>query len=115
MKKKSVKELAGTVKKPTIHKVDVSATEAERIVKNARGVLVLTNNDHQYQKGDLIAFEAMEGGYMSLRDPFNPINDQLYEVTYVYSGRGVEQGYVVVSIKYYDGAEDKYGVEDIDG
>lgn len=112
MKKKSIKELSGTVKKPTIHKVDVSATEAGRIVKAARGVLVLANNDHQYQKGDLISFEAMEEGYMSLRDPFNPINDQLYKVNYVYSGRGVEQGYVVVSIEYYDGAEDEDGVED---
>lgn len=115
MKKKGIKELAGTVKKPTIHKVDVSATEAERIVKAARGVLVLANNDHQYQKGDLIRFEAMEEGYMSLRDPFNPINDQLYKVNYVYSGRGVEQGYVVVSIEYYDGTEDEDDVEGING
>lgn len=106
MKKNSIKELAGSVEKPTIHKVEVSATEAERIVKAARGVVILRNNDHQYQRGDLIAFTAMDKYCPSLHDTFNPINDQLYKVTYVYSGRGVEQGYVVVSVEYYDEKSD---------
>ena len=105
MKKNTNKKLAGSVKKPTMHEVEVSATEAGRIVKAARGVLVLRNNNHQYQRGDLISFTAMEDELPSLRDSFNPINDQLYEVTYVYSGRGVEQGYVVVAVEYYDDAE----------
>lgn len=105
MKKNIDKKLASSGMKPTKHKIEVSATEAGRIVKAARGVLVLRNSNHQYQRGDLISFTAMEDYSPSLRDTFNPINDQLYEVAYVYSGLGVEQGYVVVAVEYYDDAE----------
>lgn len=93
--------------KALTHKVEVSATEAGRIVHAASGVLVLENNRHQYQKGDLIRFDAVEDGYMGLRDSFNPIHDQIYEVDYVYSGRGIEPGFVVVSIHYKCAAKEE--------
>ena len=104
--KKTIRELKGSVKNASVHSVEVSETEANRIVNSGSGVLVLSTGYHQYQKGDIIKFDAMEDDCPSLRDTFNPINDQLYIVTYVYSGRGVEHGYVVVAVEYYKSTDE---------
>ena len=54
-------------------------------------------NDRGYQKGDLIEFEAVGIGG-SILDP-NPMEGKQYKITFVQSGRGLQEGFVVLSIK----------------
>ena len=57
-------------------------------------------DDRYYQKGDLIKYQATTNiddstsCYRYL--DHHPINKRVYEITYVYRGPGVEQGYVVL-------------------
>lgn len=56
----------------------------------------IRENDRGYQKGDRVVFEPY-----SPSDPFvkHPISDKVYEITYVLSGWGLKNGYVVFGIK----------------
>ena len=85
--------------KPSIHNARVKENIADRILKDARGVLVLENNDRQYQKGDILTFTVEEEG-IGLENTWHGLKEQAYEVTNVYSGRGIEPGYVVLLIDY---------------
>ena len=85
--------------KPSVHNAIVKENIANRILKDARGVLILENNDRQYQKGDLITFTVEEEG-ICLENTWHGLKEQAYEVTNVYSGRGIEPGYVVLLIDY---------------
>ena len=55
-------------------------------------------DDRYYQKGDLIQYQAItntdSGAYRYIDN--HPINKRVYEITYVYRGQGVEQGYAVL-------------------
>lgn len=53
----------------------------------------IRENDRGYQKGDRVVFQPYE--------PFvkHPISDKVYEITYVLSGWGLKNGYVVFGIK----------------
>lgn len=56
-------------------------------------------NDKYYQKGDLIQYSVITN--LDSNVPNMPIvthllNNIIYEITYVYSGPGVEQGFVVL-------------------
>lgn len=58
-------------------------------------------NDRNYQKGDLVCYQAVEqggNGYVSMVDS-HPINNRVYEILYVYSGDGLEKNIVVFSDK----------------
>jgi len=87
-------------KKAITHEVDVSATIANRMVDNATGVLILENNGHQYQTGEFISFHVVEDGYGSLTDIGNPLMEQIWIIKEIYSGRGIEPGYIVVLVNY---------------
>lgn len=54
-------------------------------------------NDRGFQAGDEVCFKVMKEHYM------NPIpsqlNEKVYKITYVLSGWGIENGYVVFGIK----------------
>ena len=52
-------------------------------------------NDRGYQKGDYVKFHVHEGR----RIIHEPIEEKLYEITYVLSGWHIEHGYVVFGIK----------------
>lgn len=56
----------------------------------------IRENDRGYQKGDRVVFQPYEPS-----DPFvkHPISDKVYEITYVFSGWGLQNGYVVFGIK----------------
>ena len=86
---------------PVKYKLDVYERIADRIVQESMGVIIAENNNHQYQKGDLLEFNVLEEGYGALHCMGHPLNDQIYEVTGAYTGRGIEQGYVVLLVKYW--------------
>lgn len=53
-------------------------------------------NDRNYQIGDLICFQPVG----LLHQPVeHPVNDKIYEITYVLSGWGIQEGFVVFAIK----------------
>lgn len=54
-------------------------------------------NDRGYQKGDYICFmPILDNGEIARK---HPIVNKRYVITYVLSGWGIEQGYVVLGIK----------------
>ncbi len=54
-------------------------------------------NDRGYQTGDTVSFIPYSG---MMRD-FHEIKDEMYEITYVLSGWGIKENYVVFGIKPY--------------
>lgn len=52
-------------------------------------------NDRGYQKGDLVQFKAQDG-FLSMH---HSINNETFVITYVLSGYGLKDGYVVFGIK----------------
>lgn len=58
-------------------------------------------NDRGYQKGDLVKFHVFEGR----KNVIEPIDDMLFEITYVLSGWHIGDGYVVFSFRLYKEAE----------
>ena len=52
-------------------------------------------NDRNYQRGDHVIFTAVVNG----KKINHPINKEQYEITYVLSGWGLKDGYVVFGIK----------------
>lgn len=53
-------------------------------------------NDRGYQKGDTVKFTCVDKQYLKIN---HPINDKLYEITYVLNGWGIKNGFVVFGIK----------------
>lgn len=51
-------------------------------------------NDRGYQKGDLVKFHVI-----NRKNVVEPLDDKVYEITYVLSGWHIEPGYVVFGIK----------------
>ena len=59
----------------------------------------IRENEEGYQKGDVIRFKVFASEYFS--HPEHPLNDKLYEITYVLSGWGLQDGYVALGIRPY--------------
>ena len=54
-------------------------------------------NDRGYQKGDLVKFRVFDGR----RNVIEPLDDMVFEITYVLSGWHIDDGYVVFAFKPY--------------
>lgn len=54
-------------------------------------------NDRGYQKGDLIKFTAISRHGVPYM--YEKLESRVYEITYVHSGLGLKEGYVVLGIK----------------
>lgn len=53
------------------------------------------NNDRGYQKGDRVQYRVVDNCSISIG---HPLNDKTYEITYVLSGWGINEGYVAFGI-----------------
>ena len=58
----------------------------------------IRSNDRGYQKGDYVKFIPYDG-YCATE---HPVSEKLYRITYVISGFGLKNGYVVFGIKEVD-------------
>lgn len=56
----------------------------------------IRKNDEDYQKGDVLKFKVMDNEHS--HNPTHPLNDREYEITYVLSGWGIQEGYVALGI-----------------
>jgi len=79
----------------TEHHIKIQQEFADAIISGEK-TFEIRMNDRGYQKGDLIRFQVMDG-YFS--NTFHPLNDKVYEITYVLSGWGLCEGYVGLAIK----------------
>ena len=79
----------------TIHELKIQEDFASAVYVGDK-TFELRYNDRGYQKGDLIKFTAV--GKMSLKT-YHPINDLLYEITYVINGWGLKEEYVALAIR----------------
>ena len=57
----------------------------------------LRRNDRGYQRGDLIQFEVVN--FAGNPIPYHEIEEKTYQITYVISGWGREEGFVALAIK----------------
>ncbi len=53
-------------------------------------------NDRDYRKGDIVLFQAISEGGIRMNHAINGIH---FQITYVLSGWGIKDGYVVFGIK----------------
>ena len=59
----------------------------------------IRDNDEGYQKGDIIKFKVIDDEWKSFDFGINhPLNGKEYLITYVMSGWGLKEGFVVLSI-----------------
>lgn len=79
----------------TEHHIKIQKEFADAVMSGEK-TFEIRMNDRGYQKGDLIRFQVMDG-YIS--NTSHPLNDKVYEITYVLSGWGLCEGYVGLAIK----------------
>lgn len=60
----------------------------------------LRKNDEGYKKGDIIKFNVIDDLKITIHS--HRLNGKLYEITYVLSGWGMQDGFVALSIKPYE-------------
>lgn len=78
-----------------IHELKLGEGFADEVLSGQK-CFEIRLNDRGYQKGDLIKFKVVDSLGISLPDP---INNKLFEITYVLSGWGLKEGYVVFGIR----------------
>lgn len=81
-----------------IHKLKILKQFADAIISGDKNFEV-RKNDRGFQKGDVISFQVIdeERYYPHYCEHF--LNGKSYEITYVLTGWGIEEGYCVLSIK----------------
>ena len=78
-----------------IHKIKLNEEFCDSVFCGEKN-FEIRKNDRGYQKGDIIKFIPITN--MGLKF-FHPIGDTSYEITYVLSGWGIKEEYVVFGIK----------------
>ena len=77
-----------------IHRIKLLETFADAVLDGRKNFEV-RENDRGYQRGDLVEFLVVN----KLGNRVNhPLNSKLFEITYVLSGWGIKDGYVVFGI-----------------
>lgn len=78
-----------------IHKIKLDLSFCDLVYKGVK-TFEVRRNDRNYQKGDLVCFQPV-GLLHQLVE--HPVKDKIYEITYVLSGWGIQEGFVVFAIK----------------
>lgn len=78
------------------HKIKILRDFADAVYSGDK-TFEIRKNDRGYQKGDIVVFKAID----DLSSPIlsHPINETKYRITYVLSGQGIKEDYVVFGIK----------------
>lgn len=79
------------------HRIKIKESFAEAIC-DGRKTFEVRNNDRGYQAGDMVQFIVLYDSD-GLEMLTHPLMEQEYEITYVLSGWGIENGHVVFGIK----------------
>lgn len=92
-----------------IHRIKLDLAFCDDVLSGAK-TFEIRNNDRGYQKGDLVSFMPYDGSYISA---FHAVDHKLYEITYVLSGYGLKECFVVFGIKPYPEPEGYYDFDDL--
>lgn len=79
-----------------VHEIKLNIEFCDAVL-NGEKTFEIRNNDRGYQKGDHVRFIAWD-----ICSTEHPITKKEYEITYVINGWGLQDGYVVFSIKECD-------------
>jgi len=94
-----------------IHEIRIDDSYANAIVEGRKNFEVRLN-DRGYNAGDKVKFTAIKNyphDEFVIRD--HPLNKRIYNITYVYSGLGLKEGYVVFGIEPEIESEKEYGID----
>lgn len=82
-----------------IHELKIFKSFADAIISGDKNFEV-RHNDRGFQKGDKVRFKVEDNfdDYSEKRED-HPISKKLYEITYVLNSWGINEGFVVFSIK----------------
>lgn len=78
-----------------IHELKIFKSFADAIISGDK-TFEVRHNDRGFQKGDKVRFKVEDH---SEKSEDHPISEKLYEITYVLNSWGINEGYVVFSIK----------------
>lgn len=81
-----------------IHNVKIQREFADAVLCGDKP-FEIRYNDRGYQTGDLIRFRVMNGMFESFESSSHKLSKKTYRITYVLSGWGLQEGYVVLGIK----------------
>lgn len=87
-------DLSNNYKK--VHNIKLLKDFADDVL-NGRKNFEIQENDRGYQAGDKVRFTVVLSSGLS--DSLHPLNEKLYEITYVLSGWGLKDNFVVFGIK----------------
>lgn len=83
-----------------VHELKIEESWADDILYNGKN-FEIRRNDRGYQKGDLIKFKVIEDFHpvctWECKD--HPLNGKYYEIMYVLSSFGLQEGFVVLAIE----------------
>lgn len=77
-----------------VHELKIREPFADAVVEGSKR-FEIRENDRGFNAGDLVRFQAVDDHGMKVA---HAINGKLYEITYVLSGWGLENGYVAFGI-----------------
>ena len=77
------------------HKIKLQKEFADAVLSGDK-CFEIRENDRGYQKGDKVQFKVMDGPFEAYS---HPLNKAMYEITYVLSGWGLKNGFVVFGIR----------------
>lgn len=78
------------------HEIKLDYTFQDAVLSGEKNFEV-RYNDRGYQKGDLVKFKLN-----NRKNVEEPIDGKLFEITYVLSGWGIKEDYVVFGIKAHE-------------
>lgn len=81
-----------------LHRIKLSEDFAEAVL-NGDKPFEIRKNDRGYQKGDTVVFRVVERDNPAFEVAASPLNGRLFEITYVISGWGLQDGYVAFGIR----------------
>lgn len=82
------------------HEIKILESFADAVLSGEK-TFEVRENDRGYQKGDLIKFEVKDNHGFSVYG--HDLEKQQYEITYVLSGWGIKDGWVVFGIREISG------------
>ena len=80
-----------------LHKIKIRESFADAVYQGDK-TFEVRKNDRGYQKGDFVQFTVLYDSD-GLEMISHPLMGKTYEITYVLSGWGIEDGYCVFGIK----------------
>ncbi len=80
------------------HDIKILPDFADAVYKGEK-TFEVRENDRGYQKGDTVSFLVEYTNPCTRFDGTHPLHGKTYKITYVLSGWGIKNGYVVFGIK----------------